>query len=168
MNDKDVANGFILDGFPRTFEQGKALDALLQELGQPLDAILYLAAPNEVVVARLSNRMECPVCHRAYNRVEMKPRVEGQCDADGTRLIGRADDDDTSVRHRIEVYFDVTAVLIDYYRDSGRLIEIDANQSPDAVFEGIKIELKRLRESDDDDAGAAFAGEGAVDGGGGE
>ncbi len=133
----DTRDGFLLDGFPRTLPQGEALDEELRKLGAPIDAVLYFSAPVEVVVERLSRRLECPTCHRTYNTAGMRPRIEGRCDFDGSSLIDRADDDVESVRRRIEVFFRETEVLRDYYRRSGRLKEIDANRRPNAVFENL-------------------------------
>jgi adenylate kinase len=130
----DLGNGFILDGFPRTLAQGEALDELLKRLSLRLDGVLYLHAPVEVVVARLSGRLECPQCHRAYNTAGMKPEVEGSCDIDGTELMDRADDDADSVRRRIEVFSKETEPLTEFYRRSDRLREVDANRSPDEIF----------------------------------
>lgn len=137
MQDEDAQKGFILDGFPRTLPQAKALDAVLEKLGKPIDAAVYFTAPVDVVTARLSRRLECPACHRTYNAVVALPKVVGICDYDGATLLDRPDDDAVSVKRRIEVFFAETEVLRSYYRDSGRLLEINADQAPDAVFAGL-------------------------------
>lgn len=147
----DTEHGFLLDGFPRTLAQGEALDAELTRRAAPVEAVLYFAAPVEVVIERLGRRLECPVCHRTYDSTAIRPRSEGKCDADGTVLVDRADDDEESVRRRIRVFFDETEVLRDYYRKDGRLREIDANRSPDAVFDQLVEALEGTR--------AATAGE---------
>jgi adenylate kinase len=135
LQQPDAAGGFILDGFPRTLAQGKALDGLLENKGIELDAVLFFAAPTEVVMSRLSFRLECPVCHRVYgNEVATRPTVDSRCDADDQELIDRSDDDLESVRRRIEVYFEETAPLIEYYRGTNRLSEVDANRAPDEIF----------------------------------
>jgi adenylate kinase len=134
LQQPDVAGGFILDGFPRTLPQGEALDDILGRLSIKLDAVLYLTAPVEVVVQRLSGRLECPVCHRAYNAVGMKPKVEGRCDVDGSELIDRTDDDAESVRRRIKVFFEETEPLVEFYRSSDRLHEVDANRGAEEIF----------------------------------
>jgi adenylate kinase len=139
----DARAGFLLDGFPRTRVQAESLDGLLGKLGRPLHAAVNLAVPIPVVVDRLSHRLECPVCRRTYNEAGAPPRVEGQCDADGTLLVSRKDDSAESVRQRIEVYFRETEVLRGYYESSGRLIEIDGNRSPDAVFADLTSALNR-------------------------
>ena len=134
LQSEDTDAGFILDGFPRTLPQAQALDAVLEKVGRPIDAVVYFSAPVEVVTARLSRRLECPACHRTYNAVGAVPKVTGICDFDGAALLDRADDDAMSVQRRIEVFFKETEVLRSYYKDSGRLLEVDADQAPDAVF----------------------------------
>jgi adenylate kinase len=141
----DTEHGFLLDGFPRTLAQGEALDAELERRGTPLDIVFYFAAPIEVVVARLGRRLECPVCHRTYDSTTIRPRNEGRCDADGSALVDRSDDDEASVRRRIKVFFEETEVLRDYYRKSGRLREIDANRNPDTVFEQLVVAVEGAR-----------------------
>lgn len=143
IQESDATAGFILDGFPRTIPQAEALDGMLAERSTPLDRALYLSAPIDVITLRLTTRMECPVCHRAYNAVEMKPRTEGRCDDDGTQLVGRADDDMEKVKRRIEIYFEETDVLKGYYADSSRLSEVDANRHPAEVFEDLIAILEK-------------------------
>jgi adenylate kinase len=140
---EDACAGFLLDGFPRTRMQAETLDGLLGKLGRPLHAAVNLAVPIPVVVDRLSHRLECPMCRRTYNEAGAPSRVEGQCDADGTLLVSRKDDSAESVRQRIEVYFRETEVLRGYYESTGRLIEIDGNRSPDAVFADLTRALGR-------------------------
>ena len=139
--------GFILDGFPRTVAQAEALDAMLERMNTKLDAVLFLAVPSEVVVERLSGRMECPIDHKAYARSGiLAPKVAGKCDEHGVDLVSRADDDADSIRTRLEVYARDTAPLIDFYQKSDRLVEIDADRTPDeiqkdlvAVFTGDRV-----------------------------
>jgi adenylate kinase len=149
----DVRDGFVLDGFPRTLPQAEALDRLLAAGGRALHAAIYLSAPVEVVVERLSARLECPVCRRAYNAVGAPPKRDRVCDDDGAALVTRKDDDAASVRQRIEVYFRETEVLRDHYARAGRLLEIDAHREPETVFAEIAAAL--------DAATAAAAGGGA-------
>jgi adenylate kinase len=137
----DVRAGFVLDGFPRTLPQATALDRLLAARDLALHAAVYLSAPVEVVVARLAARLECPVCRRAYNPAGVPPRRAGVCDDDGTALVTRKDDDAASVRQRIEVYFRETEVLRGHYRGAGRLVEVDAQRDPEAVFAAIVTAL---------------------------
>jgi len=145
---EDACKGFLLDGFPRTRVQAEALDGLLGKLGRPLHAAVNLAVPIPVVVDRLSHRLECPVCRRTYNEAGVPPRIEGVCDYDGAKLVSRKDDNADSVRQRIEVYFRETEVLRGHYESSGRLIEVDGNRSPDAVFSDLTKALDRVVQGD--------------------
>ena len=145
---EDACKGFLLDGFPRTRVQAEALDGLLGKLGRPLHAAVNLAVPIPVVVDRLSHRLECPMCRRTYNEAGAPPREEGVCDHDGSKLVSRKDDSAESVRQRIEVYFRETEVLRGYYESTGRLIEVDGNRSPDAVFSDLTSALGRAATGD--------------------
>jgi adenylate kinase len=119
-------NGFLLDGFPRTIPQAEALEGALREQGQPLDAVLKFAIPDENAVARLAGRRTCSHCERSYN-VELKPpRDEGVCDSCGGELFQREDDREDTVRHRLEVYHRDTEPLQKFYSDRGLLREVDA------------------------------------------
>jgi adenylate kinase len=131
----DCRGGFILDGFPRTVAQAEALDAMLAAAGTPLERVLNITAPVDVVVERLSTRLECPVCHRTYNPAGAAPKVAGFCDVDpGTALVTRKDDDLDKIRKRIEVFQAETAPLEGYYRASGRLRDIGGLGETDEVF----------------------------------
>lgn len=119
-------NGFVLDGFPRTITQALALEEALAEVGQPLDAVLRFAIPDEQAVARLAGRRTCDQCERTYN-VELKPpRQEGVCDACGGTLHQRADDREETVLHRLDVYHRETEPLHEFYWERGLLREVDA------------------------------------------
>ena len=131
----DCRKGFILDGFPRTVAQAEALDAMLAKAGTPLERALNITAPLDVVVERLSTRLECPVCHRTYNPAGAAPKVEGMCDFDpGVALVTRKDDDLDKIRKRIEVFQAETAPLEGYYRRDGRLKEVGGLGATDDVF----------------------------------
>jgi adenylate kinase len=131
----DCRKGFILDGFPRTVAQAEALDAMLAQAGTPLERALNITAPMDVVVERLSTRLECPVCHRTYNPAGAAPRVAGFCDFDpGVALVTRKDDDLDKIRKRIEVFQAETAPLEGYYRRDGRLRDVTGLGATDEVF----------------------------------
>ena len=131
----DCRSGFILDGFPRTVAQAEALDAMLEAAGTPLERALNITAPLDVVVERLSTRLECPVCHRTYNPAGAAPKAPGFCDFDpGVALVTRKDDDLDKIRKRIEVFQAETAPLEGYYRRDGRLRDVAGLGATDDVF----------------------------------
>ncbi len=144
----DATEGFVLDGFPRTVPQADALDAMLTERSQRLDAVISLVASEEELVRRLSARRECPVCKRAYNLVSAPPRDGRSCDDHpGTELRQRADDAPETVKKRLAVYREQTAPLIDYYRRSGRLLEVPGIGSMDQVYQSLQRGLAGWRKS---------------------
>jgi adenylate kinase len=131
----DCTRGFILDGFPRTVAQAEALDAMLTRAGTPLERALNITAATEIVVERLSTRLECPVCHRTYNPAGAAPKALGFCDDHPeVALITRLDDDRAKIQKRIEVFQSETSPLVGYYRASGRLRDIEGVGEADEVF----------------------------------
>ena len=138
----DAEKGFVLDGFPRTVPQAKALDALLAERGPALSAVVSLQAPAEELVGRLAARRECPVCQKSYNLVSAPPKQDETCDDHpGTRLVRRADDAEDTIRRRLDVYRAQTAPLIEYYRAQSRLVEVNGTGDRNGVFIRLKQAL---------------------------
>jgi len=129
----DCDEGIILDGFPRTIEQAKALKELLVEQEKTIDAALFIDASEDELVRRLSSRWTCRNCQAIYNLISNPPREKGKCDICGGELYQRADDLPETVRNRIRVYWDQTSPLIDYYRDEGLLITIESEGGIDRV-----------------------------------
>lgn len=119
-------DGFIMDGFPRTTAQAEAFDALLRAHNTPLDAVVLFNADRETLFTRLTARWTNPRTGRSYNSVTNPPRVAGIDDEDGGPLVQREDDKPETVTKRLDVYERQTAPLIDYYRKSGKLLEINA------------------------------------------
>ncbi|HET7226469.1 MAG TPA: adenylate kinase [Candidatus Eisenbacteria bacterium] len=130
----DAGRGFVLDGFPRTVAQAEALDAMLHDRQQRLDAVVSLVAPEDELLRRLAGRLECPVCKRAYG--PEAPPLDGEhCDDHrDVPLRARADDDASTVRRRLEVYHEQTAPLCDFYRRDGRLREVNGVGPLDAIY----------------------------------
>jgi adenylate kinase len=129
----DAEPGFILDGFPRTVPQADALEAALEQVERPLTAVLKFAISDDMAVRRLLNRWTCPACKRTYN-LEFKPPLNDRvCDADGTALERRSDDDELTVRRRLALYREQTAPLEAFYRERKLLLEIDAEAREEQV-----------------------------------
>lgn len=122
---QDCGQGFILDGFPRTLAQADALRMTLSTLGKDLDAVVSLQVDTDVLVQRLTGRRACRDCSRGYH-VVFDPSADGlTCDSCGGDLIQRADDQEVTIRNRMEVYHQQTAPLEDYYRQAGLLKTVD-------------------------------------------
>ena len=130
----DCTPGFILDGFPRTAPQAEALDALLRQCGTPLDAVLDIEVPEEVVVRRLSGRRVCRQCSAIYHIENRPPSEPGVCDVCGGELYQRDDDQPEAIRRRLRVYEEATAPLTGYYRTQGLLRTVDGSGTPDQVL----------------------------------
>jgi adenylate kinase len=132
--------GFIFDGFPRTVPQAEALDQLLADVGEPLDAVVLLEVPDETIIRRLSGRRTCSRCGRVYNVFLEPPRQEGRCDACGGELVLRADDAADTVRRRLAVYREQTEPLIAYYRRRAAVAAVPADR-PVAEVQAALTEL---------------------------
>ena len=132
----DTAKGVILDGFPRTTTQAVALDAMLKELERPLDAALLVDVEPEVIVKRLTSRRMCKTCGHIGTAADGE-----KCTVCGGEMYQRDDDNETTVRNRLEVYANSTAPLIDYYKGCDLLVEVDGDRDPDVVYQDIKAKL---------------------------
>lgn len=129
----DAAKGAILDGFPRTIAQAEALQFLLADLGFKLAVVPYIKVPEDVLLARLAGRWTCRKCGAMYHQLYSPPQRDGVCDKCGGELYQRPDDTPETQKHRIEVYFEQTAPLIDYYREKGLLVEVDGRPGIDEI-----------------------------------
>lgn len=135
LQDEDTQAGFILDGFPRTSMQAVALDSELAELNRPLDAAVLVDVDKEVIIKRLTSRRMCRDC--GYIGTD-KDIVCPKC---GGEMYQRDDDNEATVRNRLDVYESSTAPLIDYYRGCDLLVTIDGDQDPEVVFDEIQKAL---------------------------
>jgi len=147
LAEKDCADGWLLDGFPRTEGQAKALDGTLAATGAKLDGVVNLELDAEVIVRRLSGRRMCPKCGRSYHVDHIPPKKEGVCDACGAALIIRDDDKPETVRQRLKTYTEQTAPLVGYYERQGLLVRVEGDGTPDEV-------RRRLFEQLEDACGA--------------
>lgn len=137
IKESDCADGFLLDGFPRTLPQAEALDKILEEGGCPLSAVVDLAVNMEALVIRLTARRMCSDCGENYNLVSKPTEKEGVCDKCGGQLYQRDDDKRETIENRLSVYENQTAPLIEYYERGGRLISVEGDGSIEEVFERV-------------------------------
>lgn len=144
LSGEECARGFLLDGFPRTVAQADALEKMLEEIGRPLDRVVNLSVPDQVVVERLTARRTCRNCGRNYHLMFNPPKVDGVCDACGGELYQRDDDREETVRARLEEYRRKTQPLIDYYREKGLLVEVAGDGGIDEVTEAIQDALQSV------------------------
>lgn len=130
----DCANGFLLDGYPRTVDQAEALDKELIEKGIKLDKVVNIDADKDILIERAIGRRICKECGATYHIKNNPPKAEGICDIDGGSLYQRDDDTVETVTTRIQVYLDQTQPLIDYYRNKGLLLDVNGTKPIEEVF----------------------------------
>ena len=141
----DCAGGAVIDGFPRNLEQAEALDKALAREDKAIDTVIYIKVSEEELLKRLSGRWICRQCQAPYHATDSPPKVWGKCDKCGGELYQRPDDNEVSVRKRLEVYFAETAPLIDNYKQGGKLLEIDGEGGVAEVAKRIKTALPGAR-----------------------
>jgi adenylate kinase len=141
----EAADGFILDGFPRTTAQAEALDEEVRRMGKRLTAAILIEVPDEEVVRRLSGRRTCEKDGHVFHVEFDPPKKEGVCDVCGSRLVVRDDDKPEVVRHRLEEYHEKTEPLIAYYEREGILRRVDGEQPPEEVADRIRALLATLQ-----------------------
>ena len=133
----DCANGYVLDGFPRTIPQAEALDTALNAIGETVDFAINVEVPDENIINRMSGRRACVGCGATYHIKYNPTKVEGICDSCGEKLILRDDDKPETVKNRLSVYHDQTQPLIDFYNKKGILAEVDGTKDMDDVYNAI-------------------------------
>jgi adenylate kinase len=141
----EALDGFLLDGFPRTIAQAEALELALEPLGRRPTAVLSIEVPDDEVVRRLSGRRVCERNGHPYHVDFDPPKNDGFCDQDGSPLVQRDDDQEETVKHRLEVFHEQTAPLTDFYERRGLLRRFDGSRSPDEVHAHIRATLATLK-----------------------
>jgi len=165
LNKADARAGFILDGFPRNIPQAQALDAMLARLGQPLQLALLVDVDTEVLMKRLTGRRTCSnaACGAIYNIYFSPPKNPGKCDKCGSSLSQRSDDNEATVRNRLQVYEQQTAPLVSYYKAQGKLRTVRGVGSVNEIFKNVSdiIEVQMRPLAAAMSAAAAAAAKGA-------
>ena len=137
-------SGFVLDGFPRTVNQATELDKTLSRGGQKIDAVVNLKIDDQIVVRRMTGRRSCPRCGAVYHIENLKPKAEGLCDNDGVKLVQRPDDSLEVVANRLKTYHQQTEPVVDYYKDSNTVYDIDADRNADEISNSLFERLDAL------------------------
>jgi adenylate kinase len=145
----DCIDGFLLDGFPRTVQQATALDDALAKYDRTLSAALLISVPDDELVRRISGRRMCQKAGHVYNIFTNKPKHDEMCDIDGSRLIQRDDDNEETVRKRLDVYNELTAPLEGFYDERGILKRFDGTRTETEVHDHIRATIATLRLEDE-------------------
>ena len=138
----DCKEGYVLDGFPRTIPQAKALDAALERNNDRIEYAIDVDVADEVIINRMAGRRACLNCGRTYHLESLKPKVEGNCDYCDTKLVLRDADKPETVKKRLEVYHEQTQPLLDYYGDKGILHRVDGTGDIDIIYNQISHVLE--------------------------
>jgi adenylate kinase len=141
---KGGSAGYVLDGFPRTVNQAKALDESLAGSKGSIDIVVNLLVDDGVVLDRITGRRSCPKCGAVYHVRNMPPKKDGVCDLDGTKLVQRPDDTEEVVKNRLATYYEQTEPVVEYYKSKRTVHDIDANQDADSAAAVIFRKLDTL------------------------
>lgn len=137
IHEADCANGYVLDGFPRTIPQAESLTKALAEMGEAMDYAINVDVPDENIINRMAGRRACLACGATYHIVYNPPKKEGICDVCGEKLVLRDDDKPETVQKRLSVYHEQTQPLIEYYGNAGILVTVDGTKDLNEVFKDI-------------------------------
>ncbi len=144
FNKDDIKNGFLFDGYPRTVAQAKDLDSILSACNKKIDRVLDLCVDDKVLEERITGRRICSNCKAIYHIKNKPSKVIGKCDVCGSDLLQRKDDTLEALDQRLKSYHELTKPVIDYYKEKDLVSNINADQSPEKVFEDIKGILEEV------------------------
>lgn len=149
LNEDDVQNGAILDGFPRTIKQAEELDKILENKGKKVDKVINLVTPDEEIIERIVNRRVCSnqECKAVYNLLLNPPKIEGVCDKCGAELIKRKDDTAETVKERLKTYFIQTNPLVEYYERQGNVLTETVSKSVNKLGKDVAEEVAKILKS---------------------
>lgn len=151
LNEPDVQEGIILDGFPRTVRQAEELDRILEEKGKKVNKVINLTTPDEEIIERIVSRRVCSnqECKTVYNLILNPPKKDGICDKCGHELVKRKDDTEETVRERLNVYFEETSPLVEYYEKQGVLLTEVVSKTINKLGKDVAEEVANLLKGDE-------------------